>query len=178
MASALGLPQHANEHRPKRPVLLAVDQQLREGAALRVAPELADPVGPLEVGQHQGRGAARLEEQGRARPGAPGVGARVHRVASSVGPRCLLGDGLDRAIEDLALAARHTRHCGRVTTAGPSNPRRRVASRCHRSHRPDSSHGRSRHPSCYRDCRPRRRSGSPCWSGTRRGSSRCHRVDG
>jgi hypothetical protein len=72
-----------------------------------------------------------------------------------------------------------SRHYGRVTTgAGPSNPRRRVASRCHRSHRPDSSHGRSRHPSCYRDCRPRRRSGSPCWSGTRRGSSRCHRVDG
>jgi hypothetical protein len=33
----LGLPQHANEHRPKRPILLAVDQRLGEGPALRVA---------------------------------------------------------------------------------------------------------------------------------------------
>ena len=32
---ALGLSQHADEHRPKRPVLLAVDQQLGGGAALR-----------------------------------------------------------------------------------------------------------------------------------------------
>ena len=30
-----------------------IDQQLGEGPALRVAPELADPVGPLEVGEHQ-----------------------------------------------------------------------------------------------------------------------------
>jgi len=29
------------------------DQQLREGATLRVSPELADPVGSLEVGKHQ-----------------------------------------------------------------------------------------------------------------------------
>jgi hypothetical protein len=40
----LNLSQHAEEHRPERPVLLAVDQQIGEGAALRVAPELADPV--------------------------------------------------------------------------------------------------------------------------------------
>jgi hypothetical protein len=50
---AVGLPQHLNENRPERPVLLTVDQQLGEGATLRVAPELADPVGSLEVGQHQ-----------------------------------------------------------------------------------------------------------------------------
>jgi hypothetical protein len=50
---ALSLPQHPDEHRPERPVLLAVDQQLGEGAALRVAPELSDPVGSLEVGEHQ-----------------------------------------------------------------------------------------------------------------------------
>jgi hypothetical protein len=31
----------------------AVDQQLGEGAALRVPPELSDPVGALEVGEHQ-----------------------------------------------------------------------------------------------------------------------------
>jgi hypothetical protein len=50
---SFGLPQHADEHGPQRPVLLAVDQQLGEVAALGVAPELADPVGPVEVGQHQ-----------------------------------------------------------------------------------------------------------------------------
>jgi hypothetical protein len=37
----------------ERPVLLAVDQELGEGATLWVAPELADPVGALEVGEHQ-----------------------------------------------------------------------------------------------------------------------------
>jgi hypothetical protein len=47
-------PQHPDEHRPKRPVLLGVDQQLGEGAALRVAPELADPFRPAEVGKYQG----------------------------------------------------------------------------------------------------------------------------
>jgi hypothetical protein len=36
-ALPLCLPQHADEHRPKRPVLLAVDQQLGESAALWVA---------------------------------------------------------------------------------------------------------------------------------------------
>ena len=50
---ALSLPQHAYEHRPERPILLAVDQQLGEGATLRVAPELSDPVGLLEVGEHE-----------------------------------------------------------------------------------------------------------------------------
>jgi hypothetical protein len=34
-------------HRPERPVLLAVDQQLGEGATLGVAPELADPLGAV-----------------------------------------------------------------------------------------------------------------------------------
>jgi hypothetical protein len=38
---------------PEAPILLAVDQELGEGATLRVAPELADTVGPLEVGQHE-----------------------------------------------------------------------------------------------------------------------------
>jgi len=52
-ALPVGIPQHPYKHRPQRPVLLAVDQQLREGATLRVAPELADPVGTLEVGEHQ-----------------------------------------------------------------------------------------------------------------------------
>jgi hypothetical protein len=38
---------------PQRPVLFAVDQQLGEGPRLRVPPELADPVGSLEVGEHE-----------------------------------------------------------------------------------------------------------------------------
>ncbi len=39
--------------RPKRPVLLAVDQQLGEVPTLGVAPEHTEPVGPLEVGEHE-----------------------------------------------------------------------------------------------------------------------------
>jgi hypothetical protein len=48
---AAGVPQRPDEHRPERPVLLAIDQELGEGVTLLVAPELADPVGPLEVGE-------------------------------------------------------------------------------------------------------------------------------
>jgi hypothetical protein len=33
------LKQHADQHRPERPVLLAVDQQFSEGPALRIAPK-------------------------------------------------------------------------------------------------------------------------------------------
>jgi hypothetical protein len=49
----LPLSQHPDEHGAQRPVLLAVDQQLGEGLALRVAPELSDPVGSLEVGERE-----------------------------------------------------------------------------------------------------------------------------
>jgi hypothetical protein len=49
--SPLALPQHPDQHRPERPVLLAVDQQLGEGMRLRVPPNSADPVGSLEVGE-------------------------------------------------------------------------------------------------------------------------------
>jgi hypothetical protein len=38
---------------PEPLVLLAVDQEFAEGAALRVAPVLADPLGALEVGEHE-----------------------------------------------------------------------------------------------------------------------------
>src|SRR5512132_1753990 len=51
--SAARLSQHADQHRSEHPVLLAVEQQLSEGPALRVAPELSDPVGPLEVGEQE-----------------------------------------------------------------------------------------------------------------------------
>jgi hypothetical protein len=49
----IAFPQHPDQHRPKRPILLAVDQQLGEGAALWVAPELSDPVGSIEVREHE-----------------------------------------------------------------------------------------------------------------------------
>jgi hypothetical protein len=49
----LHLPQHPDEHRPKRPVVLAIDQEFGEGAALRVAPELTD------LGVNNRRGDAR-----------------------------------------------------------------------------------------------------------------------
>ena len=41
-----GLPKHPDEHRPQCPILLAVDRELGEGAALWEAPELSDLVGP------------------------------------------------------------------------------------------------------------------------------------
>jgi hypothetical protein len=44
---SVGLPQHPDEHRPEGSILLAVDQQLGERGALRIAPELADPLGAL-----------------------------------------------------------------------------------------------------------------------------------
>ena len=74
------------EHRPQRPVLLAVDQQLGEGATLRVAPELAAPVGPLEVGEHQD-----VEQLG-AGSVAEGFTLPQSGLSSTVGP-CVLGLG-------------------------------------------------------------------------------------
>ena len=42
-----------HQHRPERPVLLAVDQELGEGAGLEVPPAAADPVGAVEVGERE-----------------------------------------------------------------------------------------------------------------------------
>ena len=53
MTYAFSLPQHLDQDGAEHTILLAVDQQVGEGAALRVAPVLADPVGSLEVGEHQ-----------------------------------------------------------------------------------------------------------------------------
>ena len=47
------LPQQPDQHRSEHPVLLAVDKQLGEGATLGVASEFSDPVGSVEVGQHE-----------------------------------------------------------------------------------------------------------------------------
>ena len=49
LASTVALPQHPDQHRPERSILLAVDQEFGEGAALWVAPELADPLGSVGV---------------------------------------------------------------------------------------------------------------------------------
>jgi hypothetical protein len=46
------LPQHADQHRPEHPILLAVDQQLGEGAGWG-SPVRADRIRPVEVGEHQ-----------------------------------------------------------------------------------------------------------------------------
>jgi hypothetical protein len=45
--------EHPDQHRPERPILLAVDKELGEGAALGVASELAYPIGAIEVREHQ-----------------------------------------------------------------------------------------------------------------------------
>jgi hypothetical protein len=50
---AFCLSDHPHEQGSQRPVLLAVDKEHREGAALWMAPELADPVGAIEVGEHE-----------------------------------------------------------------------------------------------------------------------------
>ena len=94
----LGVPvrlsQHADEHRTERPVFFAVNQQLGEGAALRVALELSDPVGSLEVGEHQDvekLGAESGTEGGRGGPPEPAlelVGLTAGRLRRrTVGPR-------------------------------------------------------------------------------------------
>ena len=66
---------------PEDPILLAVDQDLREVAALRIAPELTDPVGPLEVGEHED------VEQVGAESRSEGVSAGSEPALELVGPR-------------------------------------------------------------------------------------------
>jgi hypothetical protein len=49
----LHLSKESEHDRPRRLVLIHVDQQLAEAPRLRVSPELADPLGTLKVGKHQ-----------------------------------------------------------------------------------------------------------------------------
>jgi hypothetical protein len=103
------LSQHPDKHRSERPVLLAVDQQLGEGAALGVPPVRADPVGSLEVRESQDveefgagsgtRGIEALTELAldllpgpRERALAPGCG-----LESSAGGRAFRGVSLESA---------------------------------------------------------------------------------
>jgi hypothetical protein len=64
-----------DQHRPERPILLAVVEQLGEGPALRVAPELRDPLGAHDVSEHEdaeqfgaGSGTEGVEASGFPRP--------------------------------------------------------------------------------------------------------------
>ena len=83
---------HSDEPRSEYAVFLAVDEELREGAALRVAPELSDPVGAAEVGEPSGNEAARRGERdqghravhvGAARPGSRSTGSEVTLLPTS-----------------------------------------------------------------------------------------------
>jgi hypothetical protein len=103
--SPFHLSQHPNQHRPEHPILLAVDQELGEGATLRKAPELSDSVGPLEVGEHED-----VEQLG-AGSGTEGVQALPESALEFIGSyqgiglRRLLGDGVDGMLKGLALSA-------------------------------------------------------------------------
>lgn len=50
---ASGLPQHPDQTSPAASGPLAIDQELGEGASLRVTPGLPDPFGALEVREHE-----------------------------------------------------------------------------------------------------------------------------
>jgi hypothetical protein len=66
-------PAAPNEHCPKRPVLLAIGAPVRQCRL--------DPVGPLEVGEHEGRGEARRGERGRAPQGVRGARPPSRRIS-------------------------------------------------------------------------------------------------
>jgi hypothetical protein len=53
LGSPIRFSQHPDQYRPQGPILLAVDQEFGEGPRLGIPPELADPVGPVEVREDQ-----------------------------------------------------------------------------------------------------------------------------
>jgi hypothetical protein len=80
--SAFLLPHHPDKHRPKRPVLLAVDQQFSEVAALWVAPELTDPVGAAKIREAKDVhkfGPSRRREASRRAMSTASISSRVTR---------------------------------------------------------------------------------------------------
>ena len=81
------LSQHANEHRLEDSILLAVDQQFREGATLPGSPRTRRSGRLARSRGASGRGAARRGEQGRGRPGVLEVGAQDRRVSRSEATR-------------------------------------------------------------------------------------------
>lgn len=48
---AVGLPQHPDQHRPERPIILAVDQRWAKSYGSAGPPELADSLDPADVGR-------------------------------------------------------------------------------------------------------------------------------
>jgi hypothetical protein len=97
LASLLGLPQHPDQHRPERPVLLAIDQEFGKGATLRVAPELSDRVGPLEVEQHED--VEQLGAGSGTKPAAKRVGLDPYDPATSRhAGQCEFKDTTDRDV--------------------------------------------------------------------------------
>jgi len=118
----LHLPEQPEHDRPQRLVLLAVDQQLGEGACYRVPPELADSVGSLENDLRRGRASdsfdPALTQLGRFAAGRPPGTLFVARFIGESnlwegtvgrrapdGVRFVTASGLDLLVEDAAGAA-------------------------------------------------------------------------
>jgi hypothetical protein len=84
ISRTVGLPQHPDQDRPERPILLAVDQELGEGARLRVPPIGADRVGAVESDSGAPRSLKHPGHHRSIRPsvprptGAPGRSPRIH----------------------------------------------------------------------------------------------------
>jgi hypothetical protein len=89
-STPLHLGQEPEQDGPRRLVLLEVDQQLSEGARLRVTQELADPLGAVEIWE-----AEDVEEFRRAPPagvrheGPQYVGRALPSSIESVAPTCI-----------------------------------------------------------------------------------------
>jgi hypothetical protein len=79
MFSRLGFSQHPDQRGPKRPVLLAVDQELAEGAGLEGSPNRNRSRRPARSRAASRRGAVRRGERGRGRQGDPGAGVLTRR---------------------------------------------------------------------------------------------------
>ena len=129
LLSALVLTQHADQHRPKRPILLAVDQELGEGAALRIAPEPADPVGPLEVCRLPRASRSRRPLRSVGGRGGAGVGCpRAQCAACGWQPRALVltghrGPDEKKPRRRLAVDRRVPRGVRDSTSPAPDHPR-------------------------------------------------------
>jgi hypothetical protein len=85
---AVALPHHPDEHRPERPILLAVDQELGEGATLRGSPRTRRSArarsksGSMRTWSNSARGAR--DDYWWAECGSCGAGWQVSRYAESV----------------------------------------------------------------------------------------------
>lgn len=131
MSRTVRLPQHPDEHRPERPVLLAVDQQLGEGPRLRVPSELADPIGSVEVGEHQDVEQARRAGECEFASGTDAAVAPGHLEGQGLRWRGLLVGGVRRVRHGLAGSV--PRQEGRVTMEPAAPPLPETAASARRS---------------------------------------------